>query len=193
MNKFTTKDLINTGVFSVLIIITYFMAGLIGHVPFLMPFLPFMAAITGSIAYMLYTTKIKKFGMLSITMALFMLLFIASGHGGFVVPGGIISVIVAELLLKKGKYESINYARWSYVAFNFFGGFMFLPIFISRDAMTAKFLSRGKSMEYVENFYTYFPSWMLPVIILLALVGAFIGATIAIKILNKHFKKAGMI
>ncbi len=190
MKRFTTKDLINAGVFSALILITYLMAAVVFHVPFLMPFMPFGCAIT---AYMLYTTKINRVGMLSITMTMFIIFFAVTGHGIFVIPGAILSAIVAEYILYKGKYSSIKHARLSYVAFNFFGGFMFLPLFILKDSVRQRLLNAGKSAEYIEKYFSYFPNYLLPIIIVLSLVGAYIGATIAIKILNKHFKKAGMI
>ncbi len=193
MKKFTTKDLINSGVFSALILITYLIAGAIFHVPFLMPLMPCMCAITAATAYMLYTTKIKRFGMLTITMVIFIIFFSATGHGLFMIPGAVVSVAIAEYILYKGNYKSIKHARLSYVSFNFFGGFMFLPIFIAKDMMRQRLVNAGRSAEYIEKYFSYFPNWLLPVIIILALLGAYIGATIAIKILNKHFKKAGII
>ncbi len=193
MKKFTTKDLINAGVFSVLILFTYFITGAIAHVPFLMPFIPLFAAITAGIPYMLYTTKIKRSGMIAITMLMFMLLFVVSGHGLFVIPGAIIATALAELLLKKGNYSSIKYAKLSYVAFNIFSPFLFLPVFVARESFAAELIERGIKPEQVEMMFKYFPNYMFPVIIALALIGATIGATIGSKILNKHFKRAGMI
>ncbi len=193
MKKFTAKDLINAGVFSVLILFTYFLTGVIAHVPFLMPFIPLISGTAAGIPYMLYTTKIKSPGMLSITMAMFMLLFLVSGHGLFVIPGGIIAVILAEIILKKGDYKSIRHAKWSYVAFNIFSSFIFLPIFIARDSLVAQLAERGISPEKIEIMLAYFPNYMFPVIVVLALVGGFISATIGSKVLTKHFKRAGMI
>ncbi len=193
MKKLSVKDLINTGVFSVLILLTYFLAGAIAHIPVLMPFLPFWCAIVAAIPYMLYTTKIEKFGMLSITMVLFIALFSLSGHGLYVLPGGIIAALIAELLLKKGNYKSRNYARWSYVAFNLFSSSIYLPLFIAKESVAKRWLDLGRSEEQIQLLFSYFPNWMLPVIIILALIGAYFGATVGIKVLEKHFKKAGMI
>ncbi len=193
MKKFTTKDLINAGVFSILILFTYFITGAVAHVPFLMPFIPFLASITAGIPYMLYTTKISRPGMISITMAMFMLLFVVSGHGLFVIPGAIIAAILAEMLIKKGNYSSIKYAKLSYIAFNIFSAFIFLPIFVARESLAAQLVGRGIDPEQVKMMFSYFPNYMFPIIIGLALIGATIGANIGSKILSKHFKRAGMI
>ncbi len=193
MKNFSTKDLINAGVFSILILFTYFISGAIAHVPFLMPFIPLISGVAAGIPYMLYTTKIKAVGMLSITMMMFMLLFLVSGHGLFVIPGGIIAVVLAEMVLKKGQYKSIKHAKWSYVAFNIFSSFIFLPVFIARESLTAQMVGRGMSPEKIEVMFSYFPNYMFPVIVALALVGAYIGAAIGSKVLTKHFKRAGMI
>ncbi len=193
MKKFSTKDLINAGVFSTLILFTYFITGAVAHIPFLMPFIPLLSGITAGIPYMLYTTKIKAPGMLSITMLMFMLLFLVSGHGLFVIPGAIIAVALAEIVLKKGNYKSIKHAKWSYVAFNIFSSFIFLPIFVARESLAAQLVARGRSAEQIQVMFSYFPNYMFPVIVALALIGAYIGATIGAKVMTKHFKRAGMI
>ncbi len=193
MKKLSVKDLINTGVFSILILFTYVLAGAIGHIPIFLPFISFWCAIIAGIPFMLYTTKIDKYGMISITMVLFVLLFSLSGHGFYVLPGGVLAAIIAEVVLKKGNYKSISNARWSYVAFNLFASSIYLPMFIAKDSMIKSLIERGRTEEQINALFSYFPNWMFPVIVVLTLIGAYIGATIGIKVLNKHFKKAGMI
>ena len=60
------RDLVNVGLFSVLIFIATFLSGMIGFIPVLMPVVPFVYGIVSGPVYMLYFTKIKKAGMLFI-------------------------------------------------------------------------------------------------------------------------------
>ena len=46
--------------------------------------------------------------------------------------------------------------------------------------------------QYAEQLAKFMPMWMLPVGIVLILVGGFLGALLGKKMLNKHFKKAGV-
>ena len=54
------RDLVNVGLFSVLIFIATFLSGMIGFIPVLMPVVPFVYGIVSGPVYMLYFTKIKK-------------------------------------------------------------------------------------------------------------------------------------
>ena len=47
--------------------------------------------------------------------------------------------------------------------------------------------------QYAEQLARYMPKWMLPVGILLILLGAFLGSLLGRKMMNKHFKKAGIV
>lgn len=59
------RDLVNVGLFSVLIFIATFLSGMIGFIPVLMPVVPFVYGIVSGPVYMLYFTKIKKAGCFS--------------------------------------------------------------------------------------------------------------------------------
>lgn len=50
----------------------------------------------------------------------------------------------------------------------------------------------GYGEEYTQKMMSVLPNWTLPVIIVLGMLGAYIGCTIGIKMLKKHFVKAGM-
>lgn len=74
------RDLVNVGLFSVLIFIATFLSGMIGFIPVLMPVVPFVYGIVSGPVYMLYFTKIKKAGMLFIQTIVVTLAFVATGH-----------------------------------------------------------------------------------------------------------------
>ena len=61
--RLNVRDLVNIGLFSILIFITTFIGGMIGFVPNLIPATTFVAGLVSGPVYMLYSTKIKKVGM----------------------------------------------------------------------------------------------------------------------------------
>ena len=135
MNKkaLTVRDLINAGLFSVLTFIVVFMTGMIGFVPILMPLIPFIGGITTGPINMLYATRIKKPGMIVIQQVLIALVFFITGHGIWVIPTSIFFAVLAELVLARGGYKSINFARAAFCVSALSGVGNFIPIFIGRE------------------------------------------------------------
>lgn len=133
MNKFSVRDLINAGLFSVLVVAFFWCEGMIGFIPVLMPIVPFVGALISAPVFMLYSTKIDKFGTVLILGIIIGLVFTVSGHGIYVLTRTIVVALVSEYILKKGKYKSVEYSRWAYTVLALFTSFNFIPIFISRE------------------------------------------------------------
>lgn len=102
------RDLVNVGLFSVLIFIATFLSGMIGFIPVLMPVVPFVYGIVSGPVYMLYFTKIKKAGMLFIQTIVVTLAFVATGHGPWVLLTAVIGGLLGEVVLRNGRYKSVN-------------------------------------------------------------------------------------
>ena len=65
-NRLNTKDLISIGVFTALYFVIVFLMAFIGYVPLLMVIMPALCALVGAIPFMLFLTRVKKFGMVTI-------------------------------------------------------------------------------------------------------------------------------
>lgn len=193
MNKFKVRDLVNAGVFSLLVVVATWCGGMIGFVPVLMPLVPFACGLISGPVFMLYSTKINKFGMILIMGVVFGLVFSLSGHGAIVFPLIIIFSLISEFILKKGGYKSVKYARLSYIVFMLFGAANLIPMYIARDSYRLSLIEQGYGEEYTDKLLSVMPTWSFAPVVILGLIGGYIGCTIGIKVLNKHFKKAGMI
>lgn len=191
-NKLNVRDLINAGLFAILIFIATFIGGMIGFVPTLMPVVPFLQGIISGPVYMLYSTKIKKNGMVFIQTTVMSLVFFAIGHGPWVVLTGVLAGILAEVVLKKGNYNSIRQARLTFVIQSLWGLGNWLPIYLARDSYIKTMIDMGYGEEFAKKMMSVLPNWSLIPIILLGMVGTYIGCSIGIKILKKHFVRAGM-
>ena len=190
--KMNVKDLINVGLFTVLIGLATMVTSFVGLLPFLMPFIPvFVGLVTGPI-FMLYATKIKKPGMFFICEFLCGCLYALTGHGFWTILSYSIGGLIGEFFLWKGKYNSINGARYgiSLASISCFG--QMLPLYISRTAYEQELIAQYGA-EFAEVCLKWMPMWSFFPILILAVIFAFIGCTIGIKMLKKHFVKAGMV
>ena len=70
---------------------------------------------------------------------------------------------------------------------------MGLPLFFGyRDSYLAN-LEEGYGKEYVEVIRSLTPDWMFIGMIVIAVVGGFLGGLFAKRILRKHFAKANLV
>lgn len=192
MKRFEIRDLVNAGVFSLLTVMATWCGGMIGFIPVLMPLVPFACGLVSGPVFMLYSTKINKFGMIFIMGIIFGLVFSMSGHGLIVLPAIIVLSLICEMILKKGGYKSVKTARLTYTVFMIFAAANLIPIYFARDAFVQSLIDQNYGAEYAEKLLSVMPTWSFIPVVLLGMLGGYIGCTIGIKILNKHFKKAGM-
>lgn len=191
-NNLDIRDLVNIGLFSILIFITTFLSGMIGFIPSLMPIVPLINGIIVGPLYMLFSTKIKKPWMLFIQTIIITLVFVATGHGPWVILTAIFSGLLGELILRNGKYGSIKTARYAFTIQSLYGVGNWLPIFFARNAYIKQLTEMGYSEEFIYKMMSVLPNWSLVFIIISGMVGTYIGCSIGILMLRKHFIKAGM-
>ena len=116
-NKLQAKDLINLGLFTVL----YFVLGCcvaipIGFVPIFLPILGALWTLITGIPFMLFLTRVKKFGMVTLMAILSGLLMGLTGMGYWGVPLGLIFGLLGDLILKFGNYKSAKRSLIGYGA-----------------------------------------------------------------------------
>ena len=192
-NSLTVKDLINIGLFSVLSTVFMFISGMIGFIPVLMPAIPFIVYLFSGPVNMLYATKIKKPFMFFIQQILIALVFLATGHGPWILLTISIGSIIGEIILKKGNYNSLKSAKWAFTISGIGAMGNFIPIYFGREAYIEKLVSMGYGMEYTTQMMNVMPLWSFIPICISGIVGSYIGCSLGILILKKHFIKAGMI
>ena len=81
MNRLQGKDLINIGIFTAIYFIVIFAAASIGFIPIFIPLISVIVPLVGGIPMMLFFSKIKKFGMLTICGVLLGIIMLLTGMG----------------------------------------------------------------------------------------------------------------
>ena len=113
--KLTGKDFINIGVFTAIYLaVTMVVSCTLGMIPLGYMALSIVVPIIGGIPMMLFYAKVKKFGMLLIFEIIFGLVMIFTGMGFYLLIWGVVTGLIAELIMKGGKYSSANLCVLSY-------------------------------------------------------------------------------
>ena len=191
-NKIQAKDLINLGLFTVL----YFVIGCcvaipIGFVPIFLPVLGALWALITGIPFMLFLTRVKKFGMVTIMGILSGLLMGLTGMGFWGVPMGLIFGLLGDLILKSGDYKSAKKGIISHGVFSMWIIGNYIPIVATRDSYYQQLIS-GYGQEYADSIMSYISAYTLPLLLIAGFVCGVIGGVIGQKIFKKHFKRAGI-
>ena len=150
-NKLQAKDLINLGLFTVL----YFVIGCcvaipIGFVPIFLPILGALWSLITGIPFMLFLTRVKKFGMVTIMGILSGLLMGLTGMGFWGVPMGVIFGLLGDLILKSGGYKSAKKSLVGYAVFSLWMVGTYIPMyFMVEDSWASFAASFGE--EYADR------------------------------------------
>lgn len=191
-NKLNVKDLINVGIFTVIYFILFFASGMLGYIPIFSVSIPLFLGILGGIPFALFLTKTGKFGAVTLMGTLVGLLCFFVGQHWISVVFGVGCGFIADLIFKAGEYKSWKMTLVGYCVFTQWVIGSMLPMWIMRDV----FFERAKTMaseEYLNEMMKLTSNWMLPVVVVLGILGAIIGAYIGRGVLNKHFKRAGIV
>lgn len=191
--KLQAKDLINVGLFTVL----YFVIGCcvaipVGFVPIFLPILgPLWAIITG-IPFMLFATRVKKFGMVWLMAILSGILMGLTGMGYWGVPLGVVFGLLGDWVMKSGAYKSVKKNILGYAVFSLWMIGTYIPMYFMVQQSYEHFVS-GFGEEYANRVMSVMPSWSLILVIAGIFICAILGGILGKSILKKHFAKAGIV
>lgn len=189
--KLKTKDFIYAGAFgAIYIILMLVVVTGTSIIPVLYMLAPFIVGCVCGTVYMLYVTKIRKFGAILILAFLFGIVTSSSSIVSLI--WALICGIVAELIGKAGKYESKKLFMSSYLVFNLtmIGPFLML-VFAKQHFI--ELCSQFYGLDYAAAIDRLMPGWIIFVLMGLAVAGGGVGVLLASRFAKKHFEKAGMM
>lgn len=192
MKKLQGKDLINIGIFTAIYFVIVFAVGMLGYIPIFIPLLSVIVPLAGGIPMMLFFSKIKKPGMLTICGLLCGILMLLTGMGYWSVFTGLIFGLAADLMLKSVGYQKTRMKVFAHGVFSIWIVGNFIPVIIARDSYYQMLLS-GYGQEYADTLMGYMPSWILPILIVACFVSGLVGGLIGYSIFIKHFERAGIV
>ena len=184
------KDLINVGIYSAIYFVIIMALAMTGYIPIIMPLLCAIGPLIGGIPFMLFLTKVKKFGMILIMSAIMGIMMALTGMGLYSLPVALVSGLVAELIWKQAKYSK---AGSSVLVCGFFNIWMwgnFIPLFTNPEGYFSTRTEFGT--DYETALTALLPPWMNPVLLISCFVFGILGGLLGRTLLKKHFIKAGI-
>lgn len=191
--KLTAKDLINTGIFTAIYFVVMFaFTAATSFAPITYILLPAFIAILCAPIYMLFITKVKNFGMITIMGVLIGILMVfTTGNSWIMFVFCLLLGLISDLITKAGGYTSKKMSLMGYYVFSIWPVGSFFPIWLMRDAyFDGVVASMGEA--YAEGLKAMTPYWIIPVMIVYTIAAAVVGGLVAGKMNKKHFEKAGI-
>lgn len=190
------KDLIAVGVSTAL----YFIMVAIAAMPvvLLLPgysyvFIPVSAALLTGTIFMLMVAKVPRFGAITIMGSIMGIFFFIMGR----FPGAlVICVLIAllsDLLAYFFKYKSKKGLLASFIVFSYSTIGPVIPLFLFPNLYVSELAEVGKDATYIQNIFSSISQNTFYLLIVGIFVAAIIGGLFGQRMMNKHFKKAGIV
>lgn len=186
-----TRDLIQAGAFAAIYVVVMLIivmgSSIISPILYLAAPLT-VGAVTGTV-YMLAVLKVRSIIPVIVMGGLFLLLAASSNP----LSAGLCAlwVALACIVLVVGKFKSKFVYGLSFVAYNLTMSAPYTMLLIAKDSFIEL------SYEYYGSAYSSIiastPDWIYFGIVIAALVGGILGALLGGKLIDKHFKKAGIV
>lgn len=194
-NKLTVANLISIGVYTaiyfILVAIATFASALVPGLSNV--FLPALAALISGTVYMLLVAKVQKFGAISIMGIVMGIFFFVSGHFILSFAANVVFGVLADYVASKGNYKNKKLIMISYILFSYGLTGPILPLWFMKDSYISNLEARGKSAEYISNVFNFITTGSFFICIVSILICAIIGGLFGMKMVKKHFVKAGIV
>ena len=184
------KDLINIGIYAAIFCVVMTAIAMLGFIPIMMPMLAVLCPLIGGIPMMLFYTKTKKFGMITIMTIIIGVFLMITGMGFWPALLSVPIGLAADFIAKSGEYASAKKSILSYatMCLVIFGNY--IPLYTNIEGYFSTRQSFGQ--EYIDALTAVMQPWTAPLIFIACFAFGALGAIIGQKLLKKHFEKAGI-
>lgn len=191
--RFSARDLVNVAIFAVIYFVIIFAIAMLGVIsPVVMLLTLPLSAIAAGIPYMLFLTRVRHAGLVTLFGVVVGLLYLMMGHPwqSTVVTIGV--SLLGELILWTGKYRSKWTAVWAYTAFSAWFIGPWIPLFVNRTEYLSAPGMQAMGTDYRAQFDQIITVPAVLGMVAVTLVCGFLGALLGTAMLGKHFRKAGL-
>ena len=191
--KIGVKDLINVGIFAVVYTVIFMISAMTGIVPILAVYFPVVLAFLGGIPCVLFFAKVEKFGLVTIYGLLMGLITLLMGQGPAAIGTGLICGLIADLILKAGKYKSFKNIMLGYSVLSLWVIGSQLPMFLTKNIYVEAYREM-QGDAFADGLIALLGNDLTVVYVIVAtFVVALLGALLGKVTLKKHFKRAGIV
>lgn len=189
--KLKTKDLIFAGAFAAIYLVLMLVVVMVsGMIPILYIISPLTVGVVCGTVYLVYVSKIRKFGAILILAVLFGI--ITGVNSVYSIAWSVLMGLFAELIVRAGQYQSKKFFVMSYWVFNLnMIGPFFMLVYAKQTFL--KLCAEYYPPEHVAQLDKLTPNWIIFALAGLAVLGGMIGSLIGSGLIKKHFEKAGVV
>lgn len=192
--KFHPQDLITLGIFSVIIIVINIMINMLSvFSPFLIPLTKALSGLIVSIPFMLYLTRVHQRGLITLMGLVLGVIMVLCGDYILTLASALIAGFAADFIFQKARK---TYSRaliiLSYSVFNLWSIGSLLPLLFMRKKIEAQVASQ-LGVEYAHTFSRLFSAPVVFTTLAGIFIAGLLGAFIGLKMINKHFLRAGLV
>lgn len=194
MKKLTSKDLINIGIFSMLLTVAISIGFSITFTPIIQFLRMPVSAFLGAPVFLLFVAKTKKPFVVIIMGIICSVIVGALMFGSFIYAMVCFSCfVVAEIILYIGKYNSLKINELAYIFCSFWPFGAYGIWWYDTERCVELSLSGSYTEEFVNGILVLITPTSLILVLLGTAVGAVLGILFTRRLFKKHFQKAGII
>lgn len=193
-NKWSVKDVITLALMTVLLIIIQLgvnMICMVNDFVSMVLSVGITMLLCGPVYFLMVNRVHKRFVSL-VYMTILGAVFLFMGNW-FLLPWFIVTGAVAEAILWKEITPGRLTAAWS-VSSLLYNGVNLLPVWFFWDTYYSFAIASGMEQSYIDSYLRYYtsPGWVVFILLFTVLCG-FLGSLLGRRLIQKHFRKAGVL
>lgn len=187
------KDLVTTGIFSALLVITVFIGGGPFAVnPVLTFYMPVGAALLGGPVFLLLLAKVPKRGsVLTAGILAAIILFVTGMHWAMSL-GYLVMGLAADVMAGLKQYRRVSFNIAAYLLFCLGGTGTYIVYFINPASWNRLMLAGGTDSSYLDSMGGAVYSFLPVVLIGGTLTAALLSGLFGKRLLRRQFERAGI-
>lgn len=191
--QFKARDFLNVGIFAAIYIVVVFAVAMLGIIsPLVMVITLPLAPLIAGIPYMLFLSRVRHGGMVTLFGIVFGLASMGWGHPWQSALIVVAVSLIGEFVLYLGRYRSRWAAIWTYTIFSSWMIGPWIPFFLDPAGYMAEQATQSMGSDYATEM-----GEILTAPVVLGTWGAciffgFLGGLLGAAVLRKHFAKAGL-
>lgn len=190
---FKARDFLNVAIFAVIYIVVVFAVAMLGIIsPLVMVITLPLAPLIAGIPYMLFLSRVRHGGMITLFGIVFGLASMGWGHpwqSALVIVG---FSLIGEIVMYAGQYRSKWAAIWTYTIFSAWMIGPWIPFFLDPSGYTAQQATQSMGSDYAEQMEVVLTGPIVLGVWGAGIVFGFLGGLLGAAVLRKHFVKAGL-
>lgn len=188
------KYLINVGVFSAIYIVVFLATAALGLFG---PPLLFVGWVIGTImngvVLTLYRLRTPVMGAMTLLGFLEGVIAISRGYPWYTLFGAIVLGCVADLINQAGGFTRRVNLMVGYAVFAPWIALPLVPVLINSEDYFNRLLEKASNKAYVAQLESFLTPAAVGLWVLVLVVAGLVGGWLGNKLMDKHFKKAGMV